>query len=49
MFPASNSTSGLMGVRSSDNNCDPRLNGLRWFAGTTGLRSGGGVSGRSFV
>jgi hypothetical protein len=38
MFPSSNSTSGLIGVRSSGSDCDPRLKGLRWFAETTGAR-----------
>ena len=37
MLPASNSTSGFIGVRSSGSVCEPRLNGLRWLAGTTGL------------
>ena len=47
MLPASNSTSGLIGVRSSGSVCEPRLNGLLWFAGTTGPKAGGGVGGCS--
>jgi len=43
MLPASNSTSGLIGVRSSGSVCEPRLNGLRLFAGTTGSSTGGGA------
>ena len=36
IFPASNNTSGLMGVRSLGWMFEPRLYGLRLFAGTAG-------------